>query len=249
MTTTLPLGQVLCGDALETMRTLPSASFAIILTSPPYNLTGLHGQGKSYEGSTWKGSRLLYDGYSDTDKDSMPDGEYVAHQRECVDEMVRLLRPDGVLFYNHKNSIKEGVLVDRGEIVRGFPVRQRITWFKGAGHNHCRSFFRPVSEDIYIIGARGGNFKFHQRSSSRGDVWQIAQDLDNTHPAPFPLALAEFAIRAVDNSGAVLDPFVGSGTTLVAAALAEREWLGIERSQTFADMATARVRTTLPSLF
>lgn len=245
MTALPPLGQVICGDALATMQDLPSASFAIIITSPPYNLRGLHGQTSS---GTWRGSRLIHDGYSEDDKDDVPDHEYVATQRECVGEMVRLLRPDGVLFYNHKDSFKDGQRVDRSEIVRGFPVRQRVTWFKNQGHNHCRSFFRPTSEDIYIIGARGGNFKFNQAQSSRGDVWEFRQDLKNDHPAPFPLSMIQFAISACDNDGPVLDPFAGSGTTLVGAALAGREWLGIERSSRFAEMASERVRRTLPAL-
>ena len=56
----------------------------------------------------------------------MPHSAYVGWQCRCLAEMMRLLRPGGAIFYNHKWRVQKVLLQDRQDIVAGFPVRQVI---------------------------------------------------------------------------------------------------------------------------
>mgnify|MGYP001106064595 CR=1 FL=1 len=71
-------------------------------------------------------------------------------------------------------------------------------------------------------------------------MWRINQESSNPHPAPFPLELAEKCIEAV-GEGPVLDPFIGSGTTAIAAENYGLEWIGIDQSPEYLSMAGARI--------
>ena len=124
----------ICGDSVSVMKTLPSESIDLVVTSPPYNLKNSTGNGmKDGRGGKWKNASLMK-GYSDHD-DCMPHDKYVAWQRECLTEAFRLLKNDGAIFYNHKWRVQGGLLQDRQDIVAGFPVRQVIIWRRKGGIN------------------------------------------------------------------------------------------------------------------
>ena len=92
---------IICGDILEVMRTFPSDSIDLVVTSPPYNLKNSTGNGmKDGRGGKWKNAELIK-GYSHYD-DCMPLEAYEQWQRECLSEMYRLIKEDGAIFYNHK---------------------------------------------------------------------------------------------------------------------------------------------------
>jgi modification methylase len=78
----------------------------------------------------------------------MPYAEYVAWQRACVREMLRLLTDDGAIFYNNKNRVQAGLLQDRREILAGFPLRQIITWKRSGAINFNAGYFLPTYEVI-----------------------------------------------------------------------------------------------------
>lgn len=82
------------------------------------------------------------------------------------------------------------------------------------------------------------------------DVWQITARPDNpaAHFAPFPAALAERCLRCgCPPGGVVLDPFAGSGTTLLAARALGRPAIGIELSRRYCDAMAAALAPTAPS--
>lgn len=70
-------------------------------------------------------------------------------------------------------------------------------------------------------------------------MWEMTP-LPSEHPAPFPLELPRRALDAVD-AQSILDPFMGSGTTGVAAVQAGRRFIGIENSPRWFDMACKRI--------
>lgn len=74
-------------------------------------------------------------------------------------------------------------------------------------------------------------------------IWRFHPERNNPHPAPFPLALPARAIYSImdDNKGIIIDPYCGSGTTLVAAKLLGHDYIGIEISKEYADFAEARI--------
>ncbi len=234
-----PLGEVHCGDCLSLMSRLPHGSVDLIVTSPPYNLKTSTGNGmKNGRGGKWPRARLM-NGYADH-HDAMPHDQYVAWQRKCLTAMMRVLRPDGAIFYNHKWRVQGGLLQDRADIVDGFPVRQIIIWRRKGGINFNPGYFLPTYEVIYLIAKP--DFRLASKASAFGDVWEIPQEGNNPHPAPFPVELAQRCIESTD-ARIVLDPFMGSGTTAVAAEAARRDWVGFEISEEYCELARERIAT------
>ena len=235
-------------DALELLRSLPSGSTDLLLTSPPYNLLNATGGGmKDRRGSLWE-SAALRDGYGGTHNDNMPHEEYVAWQRDILGEGMRVLSDTGVIFYNHKWRVQGGLLQDRSDIVDGFPVRQILIWQRAGGFNFNDGYFLPTFEVIYVIAKPG--FKLAQGANQHGDVWKINPDASNPHPAPFPLALADRIVESVPNNGGlVVDPFVGSGTSALAARGRGRRFVGGDKVPKYLDLAKERLAQGVLPLF
>jgi modification methylase len=221
------------------MDNMPAKSVSVIVTSPPYNLKNSTGNGmKDGRGGKWSKAELI-NGYSDH-SDDMPHDLYVEWQRECLSSMMRVLKDDGVIFYNHKWRVQGGLLQDRQEIVSGFPVRQIIIWQRSGGINFNRGYFLPTYEVIYMIAKP--DFVLKHGANKLTDIWRFHQERDNKHPAPFPLELPKRCISST-KQGVVLDPFMGSGTTAVAAKRLKRNWIGIEKSVEYCTLATERIET------
>ncbi len=231
-------GKIHCKDCIEVMNSLPQESISVVVTSPPYNLKNSTGNGmKDGRGGKWANAALI-NGYEDHG-DDMPHDQYVEWQRNCLTAMMRVLRPDGAIFYNHKWRVQNGLLQDRADIVEGFPVRQIIIWKRKGGINFNAGYFLPTYEVIYLIAKP--DFKLAPKANAQGDIWEIPQARDNRHPAPFPVELAQRCIAATIE-GVVLDPFMGSGTTAIAAEVLGREWIGIEISEKYCKMAEKRLK-------
>lgn len=229
--------KIIVGDILEKIKLIPSQSVDLVVTSPPYNLKNSTGNGmKDGRGGKWANASLI-NGYSDYN-DCMPHQEYVAWQRNCLDEMMRVLTDKGAIFYNHKWRVQGGLLQDRQDIVSGFPVRQIIIWKRAGGINFNPGYFLPTYEVIYLIAKK--NFKLAPKANAFGDVWEFPQEMNNEHPAPFPLALIDRIIKST-NANIILDPFMGSGTTAIAAKKNGRDYIGIELSKKYAQIAENRI--------
>lgn len=231
------LNKIICGDCVEIMTKMPDESVDLVVTSPPYNLKNSTGNGmKDGRGGKWSKAALL-NGYSHH-RDNMPHGEYVVWQRKCLTEAMRLLKEDGAIFYNHKWRVQAGLLQDRSDIVAGFPVRQIIIWQRAGGINFNAGYFLPTYEVIYLIAKPG--FNLAPKANAHGDVWRFGQDLNNAHPAPFPLDLI-LQIISSTKATVVLDPFIGSGTTGLAAKILGRNYIGIEISPEYCKLAEDRI--------
>lgn len=232
------INKIVNGDCIEIMRQIPDGSVDLIVTSPPYNLKNSSGNGmKDGRGGKWSSAALI-NGYSHHN-DCMPHDKYVAWQRSCLSEMLRLIPEDGAIFYNHKWRVQKGLLQDRQDIVDGFPVRQIVIWRRKGGINFNPGYFLPTYEVIYLIAKP--KFKLAPKANAFGDVWEFGQEMRNPHPAPFPLELVE-RIIASTNAKTVLDPFMGSGTTAIAALNLKRNFVGMELSEEYCEMAVRRIQ-------
>lgn len=231
------INTIVCGDTVEVMQRMPDACIDLVVTSPPYNLKNSTGNGmKDGRGGKWKNAALV-NGYSHH-TDNLPHDEYVAWQRTCLAEMMRLLKHDGAIFYNHKWRVQDGLLQDRNDIVAGFPVRQIIIWKRKGGINFNPGYFLPTYEVVYLIAKP--DFRLAPKANAVGDVWEFTQEMKNPHPAPFPL---DFAERCIDSTHAqlVLDPFMGSGTVALAAKRLNRNYVGIDISPEYCEQAEERL--------
>jgi len=229
--------RIICGDALTLMRRMPSGSVDLVITSPPHNIRNSTGNGlKNGRGGKWENA-ALQNGYTHHD-DCMPHDEYVSWQRQCLAEMLRVVADDGAIFYNHKWRVQAGVLQDRSDIVTGFPVRQIIIWKRKGGFNFNPGYFLPTYEVIYLIAKPG--FRLAPKANGFGDVWDFTQEMRNSHPAAFPADLIDRIVLST-TAQTILDPFIGSGTTAISALNFDRDFVGIDISPDYCDLARQRI--------
>ena len=232
------IDKFICGNTIDVMKKIPDGAVDLVITSPPYNLKNSTGNGmKDGRGGKWANAALI-DGYSHYN-DNMPHKEYVEWQKNCLSEMLRVIPDDGAIFYNHKWRVQGGLLQDRHDIVSEFPVRQIIIWQRKGGINFNPGYFLPTYEVIYLIAKK--DFKLAKKANAHGDVWEFGQESKNKHPAPFPLALIERIISST-TANIILDPFMGSGTTALAAKNLEKNFIGIDISPEYCEMASLRLK-------
>lgn len=232
------LNQIICGDTLKIMKEIPDESVDLVVTSPPYNLKNSTGNGmKDGRGGKWENA-ALQNGYSHHD-DCMPHEEYTEWQRKCLAEMMRIIPDYGAIFYNHKWRVQGGLLQDRQDIVSGFSVRQIIIWRRKGGLNFNPGYFLPTYEVIYLIAKP--KFRLTPKANAHGDIWEFTQEMNNEHPAAFPVKLIDRIISST-NANIVLDPFMGSGTTAISAINCNRNYVGIDISPEYCKMAKQRIK-------
>lgn len=226
------------GDCMEVMERLPSDSIGIAFTSPPYNLgEGMEDKGGlrvGHAGSKW-GQTKLREGYGDYD-DAMTYSDYSMWQNNVLEEMWRIVT--GAIFYNHKPRVVKGDL-RLPFFNSSLPLRQIVIWDRGSGFNYMSGAFMPMHEWV-LIHAKEDWLLRDKSASGIGDVWRIPPNPDKDHPASFPLALPTRAIEATSDKS-VIDPFMGSGTTGVAAIQLGRKFIGIEREPKYFDIACKRI--------
>lgn len=234
--------KIICGDCLEVMKEIPDESVDLVVTSPPYNL-GIKKTFGTQTTSKWKGkwnnSKIQATGY-DAHDDYMPEDQYIAWQKSVLAECFRVIKDTGVIFYNHKWRVQKGILQQRTEIIDGLPLRQIIIWKKAGGINFNEGYFLPTYEVIYMITKP--EFKLAPKANRHGDVWEIMQQKNSWHPAPFPVELASRCIQATTGK-LILDPFIGSGTTAIAAKQLGKKYIGIDISEEYCKKAEERIQT------
>lgn len=236
------------GDVLSVLAAL-DASPDLIFTSPPYNLgVSTGGSFGHYEwnanmkarggGGKWHGGDLAngYDGHDD----AMPMDEYEAWQQAVLAACWGVLGPAGAIFYNHKPRVQAGTLWTPFRLIpEGVTLRQVVIWKRAGGINFAPTHYLPTHEWIMVLARDAWRLK-SKGASGVGDVWEVPQESGTKHPCPFPLGLPARAIESTAPT-LVLDPFMGSGTTLRAASDAGVRSIGIEKSEAYCEMAAKRL--------
>lgn len=223
------------GDCLELLPLVGKVD--LVVTSPPYNLGTTNGGPSGMHAGSLAASDLS-GGYRDYD-DARPQDEYNAWQTEVVHALYDNLTDAGAIFYNHKPRPQGGSVILPTIYGIGLPLRQVVVWDRGTGLNFSRSHFLPKCEWI-LIWARLEWRLVSRETSGLGDVWTFPPETAPDHPAPFPLGLP---LRAIGSTTAqvVLDPFMGSGTTLRAAKDLGRKAIGIDVSERYCEIAAKRL--------
>ncbi len=232
------LDTIIHGDVLEALRRLPDESVDVGVTSPPYN------KGEDQKG--WLVDRVKY--HNATDRRS--EDEYQAWQIAVLNELWRVIKPGGSFFYNHKLRWRRGVMFHPYAWVSQtrWVVRQEIIWDRMIAANLRGWRFWQVDERIYWLYKPIGNHRVGPELKSRhallSSIWRFPPERDNPHPAPFPLELplrAIFSVLDEAKGKVVIDPFAGSGTTLLAAKILGHHYIGIEISEVYIQMAQERL--------
>ncbi len=233
-----------CHDVLRSL-----SGIDCIVTSPPYNT--LSGIGPNPSG-LWAKSQggksfvhaLTTNGYDDDADEAV----YQVHQHGLFSELRRSCNDTASLFYNHQCRWRDGVLLHPIDWFKpeGWRLRQEVIWDRGGGMMFNARMFVRFDERILWFTLSGQTWKWNQDSVGQGTIWRFArlqQQQGKQHPVEFPETLPERCISATTDRGdLVLDPYMGSGTTLVAAKRLGRRGIGIEREEKYCEIAAKRLQ-------
>ncbi len=231
--------QVIHGDCLEEMKKIPDNSVDLIITSPPYNKSFYETRKKNGgKNDVWKQRKIVYADFSD----KLDPIKYEEWQIEYIKECLRVLKPTGSLFYNHKAFSHKHLLI-YPKYVFDFPLKQIITWDRGSTPqiNPCR--FYPTTELVFWFSKSAVQPYFNNKGiKHKSEVWRINAKPMKEHPAPFPEELVENIILSCSKENdLVLDPMAGSGTTLKMAQKNNRKYIGIEISKEYVEIINKRL--------
>lgn len=240
------------GDALSVLSRMRGRSFACVVTSPPYNL-GVN-QGKS-----GKNGRTAATRWAPQYADSLPTDEYVRYHRDVLTDMLRLVQDDGLIWYVHRRQSQSSPVAHPASLIDmvldGFPVRSEIVWDKGkpgigfaAAGRTGGAYYPTASYEIIYLLAKSKAALLSRDEAAQGNVWRIPIDKVKGHAAAFPAELAARCIRSTLAEGDVLDPFMGSGSTAVAATECGRGFVGVEINEAYAALARRRLETPAMNL-
>jgi len=242
--------QIYCGDCLEILPFLNTTLiFAkkqvdLVVTSPPYN-KGYYDKHKPHPTDAWKQRNISYGDF----KDNLLPEEYIKQQIKVISELVLLIKESGSIFYNTKSVIANHKLV-YPTFVFDFNVRQQIIWDRNSTPQLAPIRFFPTTEYIFWITKGQVQPKFYRRGKFDKEVWRINPKPMKEHSAPFPLELVNQCILSTtDKNDLVLDPFLGSGTTLVACKELGRKGIGIEINKEYCNIAIKRLKNTVKDMF
>ncbi len=228
-----------CGDCREILPTLGKVD--LVFTSPPYNM-GNHPQSNmGHKSSLWSGAALAK-GYGIC-SDNLPLEEYEAQQKDLLKILWDKLSDAGAIYYNHKPRLRDRRVWLPLTLNPDLPLRQIVIWSRGSGFNFSHSHYLPTHEWVLIFAKPTFNLR-SKGASGVGDVWHFPPKTKTPHPAPFPL---ELPMRAIETTVAqtILDPYMGSGTTGIAAVKMGRKFVGIEIEPKYFDMACQRIGAAL----
>lgn len=236
------VNKIYCASS-ENMNAIPDNSIAVAFTSPPYNV------GKEYD-------------------DDMSLSDYLELIHNVGSEVYRVLRPGGRYIINVANLGRKPYIPlhaffwDIHTSIDFLPMGE-IIWQKGKGASNSTAWGSwmsakaPRLRDIheYLLVFAKQDFGRHDKGesdigrdefmASTLSVWEINAESAKRvgHPAPFPVELAERVIRLYSYQGdVILDPFVGSGTTCIAAALNHRYYVGYDICKKYCDLSEKRLR-------
>ncbi|MEM0195770.1 MAG: site-specific DNA-methyltransferase [Thermoplasmatales archaeon] len=255
-------------DSLEFLKSVPSNSVKLIVTSPPYNI------GKVYE------ERVKLEDYLD-------------YQRRVIKECVRILRDDGSIAWEVGNYVYNREIYPLDYFFykifkedNGLKMRNRIIWkiehglhatLRFSGRYETISWYTKSDKytfnldsvripqkypgKTYFRGKNHGKPSGNPLGKNPGDVWKVVLqdweeeiwDIPNVkanhpekteHPAQFPIELVQRLILALTNEGdVVLDPFGGVGSSALAALLLDRKAISVDKEERYQEIALDRIRS------
>lgn len=217
------INEVHHGDSLEIIKRIPSASVDAVITDPPYMIGATSVGNADAKAGTWA------------------DMENAAYWFAAwYVEAWRVLKDTGyfITFGNWRSLPTMLCALAKS----GMPATSCLIWDKEWIGPAAKNQLRPTYEVVLLSGKPGAIIPNRSASDIVRCRWMAGNCKVTEHPAEKPVALIEHLIELVTQPGAtVLDPFLGSGTTAVAALRTGRQFIGIERDQRYAEIARQRI--------
>lgn len=242
-----------CDDCLKILETIPENMFDMIFADPPYML--------SNGGITCQNGKVVSVNKGKWDASQGFEQDFEFHKK-WLSACKRVLKKDGTLWVSgtYHSIYSCGFAIQ----LLGYHILNDISWFKpNASPNMCCRYFTASHETlIWARKDKKAKHTFNYELMKNGDfpsdfikkpntqmrsVWAIgtpkkSEKTFGKHPTQKPLDLLERIILASTNEGdLILDPFMGSGTTGVAALKLGRKFVGIEKEKEFIELAEKRI--------
>lgn len=243
------LNRIYCEDALLGMQRIPDASIDLLIADPPYGL------GKDYG----------------NDSDKREAGEYLAWMERWIDIALPKLKPDASLYIyltwryspevfvmlKQRMIMLNEIIWDRrvpsmgGSTRRYSSVHDTVGFFANSKNHYFNLDAVRIPYDAATKKARSRSIfvgsKWLEMGYNPKDVWSVSRlhrehPERADHPTQKPLEIVERMINAsCPPGGVVLDPFMGSGTTAVAARRLQRSYVGFELNPDYCQLIQARL--------
>jgi len=251
----LPRNKIIIGDCIEQLSLLPEASIDLVFADPPYNL--------QLAGDLYRPNNSRVDAVDDDWDKFSSFGAYDAFTREWLAACRRVLKPNGSLWVigSYHNIFRVGTILQD----LGYWVLNDVIWRKTNPMPNFRGRRFTNAHETMIWASMGPKarytFNYESMKALNEDLqmrsdWllpicsgaeRLKQDGRKTHPTQKPEALLYRVILASSDPGdVVLDPFMGSGTTAIAAKRLGRTFIGIEREEPYAEAARERLKGLKP---
>lgn len=247
----LPLNQILSGDCIELMRSLPAGSVDLIFADPPYNL--------QLRGDLHRPDNSKVDAVDDHWDQFASFTAYDTFTRDWLSAARRLLKPNGAIWVigSYHNVFRMGAELQN----QGFWILNDVVWRKSNPMPNFRGkrFTNAHETLIWASKFEGGKYTFNYEAlKALNEGVQMRSDWviplctgherlkdeagDKAHPTQKPEALLHRVLVGTTNPGdVVLDPFFGTGTTGAVAKMLGREFIGIEREAAYREAAAKRI--------
>ena len=258
--TLLPLNQILRGDCIEILNSLPENSVDVIFADPPYNLQL---RNELYRPDTSKVD-AVNDGWDKFENFKA----YDDFTRKWLSASRRVLKETGTIWVigSYHNIYRVGAILQD----LGFWILNDVVWLKKNPMPNFRGvrFTNAHETMIWAQKKKGAPYTFnHQSMKALNDDLQMRSDWQHwelplatgkqrvksvngakAHSTQKPEALLYRIIMASSNvGGVILDLFFGSGTTGAVAKRLGRNWIGIERDRKYISVAQKRIDAVTPS--
>jgi site-specific DNA-methyltransferase (adenine-specific) len=249
------LDRVILGDCIEVLRGIPSDSIDMCFADPPFNL------------------EKKYNSY----KDERPDEEYLAWSRIWLEELVRVTKPTGSIFIhniprwltyfaailNEKAYFRHWIAWDAMSNPVGktlLPAHYGILFYTKSQNGFKFYEIRMPHKRCRVCNSHlkdygGKKDQMHSFGPLVSDVWTDIHRIRHNvrrdeHPCQLPIHLLErIVLMSTDPGDVVLDPFLGTGTTAIAAKALGRHYIGIEVDPFYKKIAEEKLANVTPSLY
>lgn len=219
---------LILGDCIEKMKELEANSVDAVITDPPYGINFL---------SSWTENHHKLQNDEDVDIGKL--------YSQFLPEAKRILKPNGVICCCCGGGKRPVLAYATVEFIKHFSLIQTVIWSKGKTDGSFVGLgwnYRPSYETVLVGAKDADNYSFYPKYTSNVFVCKPLIPKKGDHPTPKPIPLMEFFIRNHTKQGdIVLDPFMGGGTTGLACHRTQRNFIGIEISEDYFNLAKKRL--------
>jgi modification methylase len=256
----LPLNQILKGDCVENLNSLPEKSIDLIFADPPYNL--------QLQNELHRPNMTKVDAVDDHWDQFDSFQAYDDFTRQWLTACKRVLKPTGSIWVigSYHNIFRVGTIMQD----LGFWMLIDVIWVKTNPMPNFRGvrFTNAHETMIWASSGKGAKYTFNyqamkglnEEKQMRSDWWLLSlatgservkdENGDKAHSTQKPLSLLYRVILSSTHPGdVVLDPFFGSGTTGAVAKALHRNWIGLEREDKYIKAAQKRIDAVQPEAF